>query len=99
MDILGIDPGTRVVGYGLVRTEGSRLALLDAGTIVPQRGDALPARLARISKEVTRLLARHRPAAAAVEDVFVKSDPRAALSIGHGRGAVLAVLGAHDPPR
>jgi crossover junction endodeoxyribonuclease RuvC len=47
---------------------------------------------------VTRLLARHRPAAAAVEDVFVKSDPRAALSIGHGRGAVLAVLGGHGIP-
>lgn len=98
VDIMGIDPGTRVVGYGVVRTEGSRLALLAAGTISPRRGDPLPARLAHISGEVTRLVARHRPAAAAVEDVFVKTDPRAALSIGHGRGVVLAVLGGHGVP-
>ncbi|MHC4224193.1 MAG: crossover junction endodeoxyribonuclease RuvC [Planctomycetota bacterium] len=91
--ILGLDPGTRVVGYGLVEAEGTRLKLLEAGVLKAARKDPLERRLATLSTGLRGLLAKFAPDSAAVEDVFVKSDPRAALAVGHGRGAILAALG------
>ncbi|MHC4136549.1 MAG: crossover junction endodeoxyribonuclease RuvC [Planctomycetota bacterium] len=91
--MLGLDPGTRVTGYGLVEVEGTRLRFLDAGTLVADRGAPLERRLATIATGLRGLCETWRPDAAAVEDVFVKTDPRAALAVGHGRGALLAVLG------
>lgn len=91
--ILGLDPGTRVVGFGVLRVEGTRMALLEAGVLRPPAGDPLERRLAGIAGRLREVLERHRPQEAAIEDVFVKADPRAALAIGHGRGALLAVLG------
>lgn len=73
--------------------EGTRLRFLDAGTLSADRDAPLERRLATIAAGLRALCERWRPGAAAVEDVFVKADPRAALAIGHGRGALLAVLG------
>ncbi len=91
--ILGIDPGTLRLGYGLIEARGSRLAFLDAGVLVAPASEPLESRLATLARGLRALLEKHRPGEAAVEDVFVRNDPRAALSIGHARGAVLAVLG------
>lgn len=75
--------------------EGTRLRFLDAGTLVADRNAPLERRLATIAAGLRALCETWRPDAAAVEDVFVKADPRAALAVGHGRGALLAVLGEH----
>ncbi|MHC4971472.1 MAG: crossover junction endodeoxyribonuclease RuvC [Planctomycetota bacterium] len=91
--MLGLDPGTRTAGYGLVEVEGTRLRFLDAGTLTAVRGAPLEDRLATIATGLRALCESFRPTAAAVEDVFVKADPKAALAVGHGRGALLAVLG------
>ncbi|MGQ0614204.1 MAG: crossover junction endodeoxyribonuclease RuvC [Planctomycetaceae bacterium] len=91
--ILGIDPGTLRLGYGLVEARGGRLAFLDAGVLVAPANDPLASRLATLARGLRALLERHRPGQAAVEDVFVRNDPRAALAIGHARGAILSVLG------
>jgi len=96
--ILGIDPGTHVAGYGVVEAAGSRLMFVEAGVLRATRSDPLERRLARIAKQLQEVLERTRPEAAAVEEVFVKADPRAALAVGHGRGAVLAVLGEAGIP-
>ena len=84
-----------MAGYGFVEVEGTRLRFLDAGTLVAERTAPLERRLATIASGLRALCETWRPDAAAVEDVFVKADPRAALAVGHGRGALLAVLGEH----
>ena len=93
MRIIGLDPGTRITGYGLVDSEGSRLSLVQAGTFPAPRGAPLEERLASISGQLREVLDEWQPEIAAVEDVFVKINPRAALSLGHARGALMSVLG------
>jgi len=83
-----------VVGYGLLESRGSRFHALDAGVIRAPASAPMEIRLAKIVAELTGLLARHQPDHAAIEDAFVKHDPRAALMLGQARGAVLAALGA-----
>lgn len=93
MIILGIDPGTRTVGYGLIRSQGSDLSYVDAGAIQLRASDPLPKRLAGAAAGLREILQQHEVDEAAVEDVFVRENPRTALKIGQGRGALLAVLG------
>jgi crossover junction endodeoxyribonuclease RuvC len=93
MLILGLDPGTRVVGYGLVESLGSRLRLVVAGVFTAPPKEPVERRLARIARGLGDLIAERKPDVAAMEDTFVRDDPRAALVVGEGRGALLAVLG------
>ena len=81
-----------MLGYGLVESRGSRLSLLDAGVFKARSGDSLDRRLLWIVQGLRGLVEKHKPDTAAVEDVFVKTDPRAALAVGQARGAVLVVL-------
>ncbi len=81
-----------MLGYGLIESRGSRLSLLDSGVFKAPAGDSLDRRLLRIVRELRGLVEKHKPDAAAVEDVFVKTDPRAALAVGQARGAILVVL-------
>ena len=98
MRILGLDPGTRVVGYGIVDSEGSHLAFVDAGVISLPGSMPLETRLGMIAGRLRDLVGSQEPDVAAVEEAFVKLDPRAALTIGHARGAILAVLGEAGVP-
>ena len=93
MRILGIDPGTRIVGYGVIDRNGSRLTAVAAGVVSVPARLPIEQRLARIAAEVRALVLEHRPESAAVEDAFVDADPRSALTIGMGRGAIIATLG------
>jgi len=79
-----------------VEFEGTRLGYLASGTLRPDRNAPLEVRLARIAAGLREVVLEWRPRAAAVEDVFVHVDPRAALAVGHARGAILAVLGEHE---
>ncbi|MGQ0714624.1 MAG: crossover junction endodeoxyribonuclease RuvC [Gemmatimonadaceae bacterium] len=90
MIVLGIDPGTALTGYGVVRGEpfGS-LALVECGVIRTSARDALPVRLREIHEDVQRLIERHAPDALAVEDVFYSRNVRTTLVLGHARGVVL----------
>jgi len=91
--IIGIDPGTRVVGYGIIDLDGARMIAVTAGVISVSAKLTMEQRLARISSELRQVLKDHHPESAAMEDVFVHRDPSSALKIGFGRGAILAVLG------
>lgn len=98
MLILGLDPGTRVVGYGFVEALGPRLRLVAKGVLTAPGSAPVEQRLAKIAKGLAHLVGKHRPQVAAMEDVFVRNDPHAALVVGQGRGALLAVLGEHGIP-
>lgn len=88
MLILGIDPGTAVTGYGVVRT-GAPHQLVECGVIRTKADRPLPSRLKDISDGVRELLARHRPDAMAVEDVFYARNVRTTIVLGHARGVIL----------
>lgn len=89
MIVLGIDPGSRRCGYGVVARRGTRLELLDAGVLAP---GALPMaeRLARILDGLGEVIARADPAEVSVEQVFSGVSARSALVLGQARGVALA---------
>jgi crossover junction endodeoxyribonuclease RuvC len=92
MRILGIDPGTRITGFGIIDVEGNRLRHVDNGIIKTRSSDGLPLRLKTIYDGLTSILKEFLPEAVAVEQVFLAKNPRAALTLGHARGT--AVLSA-----
>ncbi len=93
--ILGIDPGSRITGYGLVRQEGVRLSFVSCGVIRPDIKLAFADRLLEIYEGVSRIIEQHRPDQMAIEDVFVAINPRSALKLGHARGVLLLAGKTH----
>ena len=89
MKVFGIDPGSERTGYGCVETDGRRHRLVIYGTIAAKAADAFPARLARIHRELSTLLATCRPDCVAIENVFYATNVRSALKLGHARGAAM----------
>jgi len=90
--VLGIDPGTAITGYGLVREGTEGLTLVDCGVITTAAGMPLPERLQAIYRGLAELIAAHRPEVAAVEELFFSRNVRTALSVGHARGVALLAL-------
>ena len=94
MRILGIDPGLRRTGFGVIDVDGPRLAYVASGVIdtaEAPRGE-LPARLKIIFEGVAEVAARYEPGAASAEIVFVNTNPQSTLLLGQARGAALAAL-------
>jgi crossover junction endodeoxyribonuclease RuvC len=88
--IIGIDPGLRNVGWGLIEVAGSRLVYLGCGSIQTRANLSLAERLAQIHRGLTALIEAERPDEAAVEETFVNRDPQSALKLGQARGIALA---------
>lgn len=88
MLILGIDPGTAVTGYGVVRS-GLTPQLVECGVIRTKADRPLAERLLDISEGVREIISRHRPDAMAVENVFYARNVRTTLVLGHARGVIL----------
>lgn len=98
MIVLGIDPGSRRTGWGIVEQEGSRLQLLALGVLAPPASAALPQRLAELHRGLTQILAEHQPHAAGMETVFHGPNTRSLVTLGQARGALLTALGASGLP-
>ncbi|HLM10227.1 MAG TPA: crossover junction endodeoxyribonuclease RuvC [Thermoleophilaceae bacterium] len=96
--MLGIDPGTAHTGYGVVVSRGRMLAALDGGVIETRAGAPLERRLADIHVRVCDLIAEHRPAALAVEDLYFGRNAHSAFAVGQARGVVLLSAGIHGVP-
>jgi crossover junction endodeoxyribonuclease RuvC len=96
--VLGIDPGTASTGFGLVERRGSTLVSRGGGVISTRAEEPMERRLAAISSCLGELIAEHRPAALAVEDIFFGRNVRTAFAVGQARGAVLATAGAGGIP-
>jgi crossover junction endodeoxyribonuclease RuvC len=89
--ILGVDPGLRRTGWGVIESRGNALTFVDAGTIrAPLEGELAP-RLAALHKELCEVLESFRPDEAAVEQTFVNRDAVATLKLGQARGVALLV--------
>jgi len=87
--VLGIDPGTRVLGYGVVAQHGTHLRALSHGTISPGGAMALEQRLRLIHLGITQVIAAHAPEVVAIEGLFSHKNARSALVLGHARGVAL----------
>ena len=99
MIVLGVDPGTAITGWGVVREEADgRPVLVDYGTIQTPASAPMPERLGRIFQQVKSLIERHRPEVVAVEEVFFSKNVRTALSVGQARGVVLLAAALADRP-
>jgi len=91
MRVLGIDPGSRACGYGIVEEprSGSKLIFIECGVISMPAKSTLPDKLGRIYNEMAEVIKRTSPDEAAVENVFFASNARSALMLGHARAAAM----------
>lgn len=92
MRVIGIDPGSHHLGWGVVEAHGSRLVHVASGTLHAPPGE-LVTRLCYLAERLEALLAQHKPAAGAVESLFYAKNARSALNLGHARGVALLCLG------
>src|SRR6202021_2755424 len=89
--VLGLDPGTRKVGWGIVERRGTRLLHHAHGGVQTDESAALALRLVTIERELVEVLRARRPEVASVEAIFFAKDPQAAAKLGHARGVALLV--------
>jgi crossover junction endodeoxyribonuclease RuvC len=87
--IIGLDPGLRRTGWGVIESDGVRLVYVASGMITSDSSDDLAFRLRTIFEGITGVLASFKPREAAVEETFVNENPRATLKLGQARGMAL----------
>jgi crossover junction endodeoxyribonuclease RuvC len=87
--ILGIDPGTATMGWGVIRQDGNRLRYVQHGTVTTPSDWEMPRRLGRLFDGVTELIQGYRPATVAVEELFFNANVTTAITVGQARGVAL----------
>jgi crossover junction endodeoxyribonuclease RuvC len=95
MKILGIDPGLRTTGFGIIHKQGNKLSYIASGTIKTPDAD-LPQRLKTILSGVGEIIRTYGPDCAAIEKVFVNVNPQSTLLLGQARGAAICALVGAD---
>ena len=96
MIILGIDPGLRTTGFGVIEKQGSKLRYIASGTIKTGSDGELPPRLKVILNGIGEVVRTYRPDCAAIEKVFVNVNPQSTLLLGQARGAAITALVGSD---
>ncbi|NUM80143.1 crossover junction endodeoxyribonuclease RuvC [bacterium] len=94
MIILGIDPGTQLLGFGIISYEKNHLTYLASGYLELPTGHSLPQKLDEIYHHLIRLIKKYKPKEISLENVFVHQNVKSALKLGHARGAVI-LAGVH----
>ena len=89
MRVLGIDPGSRITGYGIVDQQGNRLVHVDNGAIFTDKAADFAGRLKRIFEGLTEVIAEYHPDQVAVENIFFSTNVQSALKLGQARGAAI----------
>lgn len=98
MRVIGVDPGTRVVGYGVVETQRSRIIPVTFGVIRARTGDGYGPRLRSIFEGLRDVIRTHRPDEVAIEEAFYGKSVSAALRMGEGRGVAIVAIALEDRP-
>jgi len=89
MKVLGIDPGSRITGYGIVELVGSRLVHVDNGAIFTDNAQSFPLRLKTIFDGLITVIHEYKPNEVAIENVFLSNNAQSALKLGQARGAAI----------
>ena len=92
--ILGIDPGSRITGYGIIKESKQQLQYIDSGCIRTSDGE-LSQRLLQIFNGVCQLMEQYSPDEVAIEQVFMHQNPSSALKLGHARGVAMVACASH----
>ena len=87
--ILGLDPGLRITGWGVIDVDGSSLSHVDHGIVTSKDGEELPIRLVSLYTQLINIIQLYAPQEAAVEETFMNKNPSSALKLGIARGVVL----------
>lgn len=95
--ILGIDPGSQNMGWGIVAEVSGVLSLIDCGVIRP-KAESFSDRLGVLFVELSKVVARHKPTEAAIENVFIQKNVMTAMKLGQARGVAVAACAAHGVP-
>jgi crossover junction endodeoxyribonuclease RuvC len=96
MRVLGLDPGLRITGWGVIESAGHALAFVAAGCIKAPTAAPMAERLATLHLALTKIMETYLPDEAAIEETFVNRNPASSLKLGQARGVVLAVPGLAD---
>ena len=97
--IMGIDPGSRCIGWGVIEWSGQRVAYCAGGIVLPSRALCSSQRLGQIHDVFYQLVDQHQPKVVALEETFVnRSNPQSALILGQARGALMSAVGRHATP-
>jgi crossover junction endodeoxyribonuclease RuvC len=96
--VLGIDPGTAALGYGVIESRSGRLRMIDAGCLETKPDASLPTRLLAIHGLLDELIALHRPDLMAVERLFFSKNAQTAFAVGQARGVVLLAAAQAEVP-
>jgi crossover junction endodeoxyribonuclease RuvC len=91
--ILGLDPGSRVCGYGVIDDDGGMLRYVECGVLTAPEANPMEQRLGEIARGLREVIDELAPAVVAIEDVFVHHNARSALALAQARGMALAVVG------
>jgi len=89
MIVLGIDPGSRITGYGIVKKTGNRLIHIDNGAIFTDTALDFPGRLKKIFDGLVDVIAQYKPDQVAIENIFFSTNAQSALKLGQARGAAI----------
>jgi crossover junction endodeoxyribonuclease RuvC len=89
MIIFGIDPGTAVTGYGVIRTVNNAVSWVDSGVITTNTASALAERLTKIYDSLTSLMQQHKPDCVCIEEAFYSKNVHSTLLLGHARGVAM----------
>lgn len=92
--ILGIDPGSRITGYGIIRESKKQLQYIDSGCIRTSEGE-LSQRLLQIFNGICQLMEEYSPDEVAIEEIFMHQNPSSALKLGHARGVAMVACASH----
>ena len=95
--VLGIDPGSRVTGFGVIDTDGRKSRHVESGVVRTGNGE-FPERLGEIFRGIREVIEQHAPTQVAIEQVFVSRNPASALKLGQARGAAIAAAVTRDLP-
>lgn len=98
MIVLGIDPGTAALGYGIVESKSGRVRMVDSGCLTTKPDVSLPKRLLAIHGLLDELIALHRPDLMAVERLFFSRNAQTAFAVGQARGVVLLAAAQAEVP-
>ncbi len=93
--ILGIDPGSRATGYGIIDQSGNRMIFISCGVIRPDLKKTFSSRLLEIHSGISEVIETFSPDRVAIEDVFVSINPGSALKLGHARGVLMLAAMQH----
>ena len=93
MIILGLDPSLSCTGWGIIRSEGSRISHVANGQVKTDAKASIAVRLAHLQSTIAEVIAAHRPDRAAAEEIFLNKNPQSTIKLAQARGAVLAACG------